>query len=304
MRRPMWITIILGAAVLTGCHAVTPGALGSAQDGGGCPPPQRAMVAAEEGAGQPIVMLGGILSGASGPTPLTERLASRRRVIRLQYLALEAGVSGRIVEEGYGVPSERCAMLAAMDKLVGSAPVDLVGYSYGGVIALDFALHHPQRVRSLTLIEPIARWILTEEELQRPVYRCGAALTMRMKRRVPTESEAAAFYCGGPFRCPAGAELQHVRQLPFWPTVVKNRAALSALHANAEHRPSRSLLQSLKAPVLYVSGTGTSDSNAGVNAAFRRQMPRARYLELPGGHAAPTVSANALADAILEFTAR
>ena len=302
MRRPLWITIVLAVAALASCRSVAPDNLVSAQAGGGCPSSQRTMVAAEEGAGQPIVMLGGVLSGG-GPTPLSERLASRRRVIRLQHLAAEAGVSGRIVEEGYGVHTERCAMSASMDRLLGNTPIDVVGYSYGGVIALDFALHHPQRVRSLTLIEPPAQWILTEEELQRPEYRRAAELSTRMKRRVPTESEAAAFICVA-FGCPPGDELQHVRQLPFWPTVVKNRAALSAIHANLEHRPSRSLLQSLRPPLLYVSGTGTGAYNAGVNAAFRRQLPRARYLELPGGHAAPTVSAKALADAILEFTTR
>src|SRR5262249_35140958 len=31
----------------------------------------------------------------------------------------------------------------------------LVGYSYGGVVALDLALAHPNRVRTLTLIEPV-----------------------------------------------------------------------------------------------------------------------------------------------------
>ena len=38
----------------------------------------------------------------------------------------------------------------------------LVGYSYGGVVALDLALAHPNRVRTLTLIEPVLFNLLRE----------------------------------------------------------------------------------------------------------------------------------------------
>ena len=40
------------------------------------------------------------------------------------------------------------------------APFHLVGHSYGGGVALQFALRHPERLRSLTLIEPSCFHIL------------------------------------------------------------------------------------------------------------------------------------------------
>jgi hypothetical protein len=58
---------------------------------------------------------------------------------------------------------------------------------------------------------------------------------MRIKRRLPTESEVAAFICI-PFRCPAGDQLQFVRRLPIWPVALKNRAALSAAYAGGTCR--------------------------------------------------------------------
>ncbi|SHI63567.1 Pimeloyl-ACP methyl ester carboxylesterase [Shimia gijangensis] len=34
-------------------------------------------------------------------------------------------------------------------------PVDLIGHSYGGVVALRLAIEHPEKVRSLSLFEPV-----------------------------------------------------------------------------------------------------------------------------------------------------
>ncbi|MCC5809228.1 MAG: alpha/beta hydrolase [Ectothiorhodospiraceae bacterium] len=46
---------------------------------------------------------------------------------------------------------------AAIDTLgEQQQPLDLVGHSYGGALALDYATSHPDRLRSLTLIEPTA----------------------------------------------------------------------------------------------------------------------------------------------------
>lgn len=43
------------------------------------------------------------------------------------------------------------ASLAAMDE----GPMDVIGHSFGGVIALRLAVEHPEKVRSLTVIEPV-----------------------------------------------------------------------------------------------------------------------------------------------------
>jgi pimeloyl-ACP methyl ester carboxylesterase len=85
---------------------------------------------------------------------------------------------------GYGesadYPGETPALAeeaAIVDALVEHAggPIDLVGHSYGGALALRFTLDHQDLVRSLTLIEPVAfhllrlgstgeQWLLSEVE--------------------------------------------------------------------------------------------------------------------------------------------
>ena len=43
------------------------------------------------------------------------------------------------------------ASMAALDD----APMDVVGHSFGAAIALRMAVEHPDRIRSLTLFEPV-----------------------------------------------------------------------------------------------------------------------------------------------------
>ena len=54
-------------------------------------------------------------------------------------------------------------LLAVLDSCA-PEPVDLVGVSMGGAVALNFALDHPQRVRRLVLISPaITGWEWSED---------------------------------------------------------------------------------------------------------------------------------------------
>ncbi|MCX8507930.1 MAG: alpha/beta hydrolase [Rhodobacteraceae bacterium] len=55
--------------------------------------------------------------------------------------------------DGTGDYTSLCAKIGA--GLIGAAPVDLIGHSGGAVAALQIALAMPERLRSLTLIEPV-----------------------------------------------------------------------------------------------------------------------------------------------------
>lgn len=51
---------------------------------------------------------------------------------------------------------------AIQDVCPDGAPFHLVGHSYGGAVALQFALSHPDRLLSLTLVEPSCFHVLNE----------------------------------------------------------------------------------------------------------------------------------------------
>ena len=58
-------------------------------------------------------------------------------------------------------PRAPCSVIRSAAVAGSTAPVHLVGHSYGGAVALQFALRWPGRVASLTLYEPARFALLT-----------------------------------------------------------------------------------------------------------------------------------------------
>lgn len=116
-----------------------------------------------EGAdGTPLAVVGGGLTGWASWRPLLPRLTVGRRVILLQPVNVQYGLEGRPLPVGYSVRAESLALKMTLDGLAATSPVDILAWSYGAHIALDFALTHPERLRRLALIEPPALWVLPE----------------------------------------------------------------------------------------------------------------------------------------------
>jgi pimeloyl-ACP methyl ester carboxylesterase len=111
------------------------------------------------GSGSPVVLLGGGLLGADGWGGVPAVLAKTHRVVNVQSLAVQYGLENRPLPAGYSLMTEVAALRAGLDGL-DVERADLIGMSHGGVAALLFALGNPDRVRTLTLVEPPAFWML------------------------------------------------------------------------------------------------------------------------------------------------
>jgi pyruvate dehydrogenase E2 component (dihydrolipoamide acetyltransferase) len=104
--------------------------------------------APDEPAGDPVVLLHGFGGDLNNWLFNTDRLAERRRVYALDLPG--HGESSKDV--GAGDLDAFAETLGGFLDAVGAARAHLVGHSMGGAVALAYALEHPDRVASLTLV--------------------------------------------------------------------------------------------------------------------------------------------------------
>jgi 3-oxoadipate enol-lactonase len=105
------------------------------------------------GTGQSLVLIAGLGLDLSECGQLIDALATRYRV-----LAFDNRGAGRTdkPDEPYTV-AQMAADTAGLMQALGIERAHVVGMSLGGRIALDLALAHPERVRSLILVSTSAR---------------------------------------------------------------------------------------------------------------------------------------------------
>jgi pimeloyl-ACP methyl ester carboxylesterase len=104
----------------------------------------------DEGAGPPLVLLHGTSSSLHTWDGWTARLASHRRIVRLDLPGF--GLTGPAPDHDYRIARYGRVVLALLDQL-GIARADLAGNSFGGRIAATMTLDHPDRVRKLVLVD-------------------------------------------------------------------------------------------------------------------------------------------------------
>ncbi len=245
------------------------------------------MKAELSGRGEPLVLVPGGLTGWISWVPHAEALADSHRVIRLQLLNVEFGLSGDPLPPGYSVDLEVTALHKTLDHLA-IRQADIAGWSYGAQIALSFALHHADRVRSLTLIEPGAYWVL--RGAGGPELPHGLIEERNFLRTLSTdqvsEEQLVAFMRIAGFV----AEDVDPRSLPQWPVWFQHRQSLQIGSLEFEHQDDLELARQFKKPVLLVKGAGSSPYLHQIIDVLAEQMPQARVVTYPGGHAAHIVS--------------
>ncbi|CAG0974163.1 2-hydroxy-6-oxo-2,4-heptadienoate hydrolase [Methanosarcinales archaeon] len=237
------------------------------------------------GEGAPLVLVPGGLTGWLTWEPHAKRLASTRKVIRVQLISVEYGLRKRKLPSDYSLKTESMALEATLNEIGLTEVVDLVAWSYGAAIALDYALDHPEKVRTLTLIEPPAFWVFGEQKPSGKEYESFADLERTIREDV-SEEQLEQFACAVGL-CPPG---KSPREMPQWQLWMQHRQSLLNTSAPFRHIDNPERLHAFKTPVLLVKGIGSAKFLHQIIDELARQLPNAHVEEMPAGHAPHIVS--------------
>lgn len=108
----------------------------------------------EAGDGAPILLVHGCGGSALGFAEAAAELARYGRVI--SYDRRGCNRSERPVPYERTSVAEHADDAAALLDALGAEPAIVIGRSYGGTVAADLAIRHPERVRAIVLLEPDA----------------------------------------------------------------------------------------------------------------------------------------------------
>jgi pimeloyl-ACP methyl ester carboxylesterase len=174
--------------------------------------------------------------------------------------------------------------------------VHLVGHSYGGAVALNFALAEPSRIASLTLIEPVAFNLL--REARDPAWAEIETLAGRhiAQAEAGDLSAAADAFMGYWIGAHGWQGLPEAQRLVVTGTMGKVADEWRSMFAPTADLPR---LRKLGVPTLLMRGTATRAPAHRVVQILHEAMPAAHLTEIEGaGHMAPLTHAPAIIEAL------
>ena len=196
-------------------------------------------------------------------------------------------------------------MADALALLADRGPAHLVGHSFGGTAALRLALEAPERVASLTLIEPTYFAFLAERDPRRlrrrgggagrlPRHRRGAATG---RRRAARSSPAGARPAGSR-RCRRGSATTCCRGCATSSTASRRSCGRKACGCT---RPTSARVA---CPVLLIEGAASPPAVAAILDVIADALPGASRVRVPGaGHMLPVTHAAEVSGALRDFLA-
>ncbi len=245
----------------------------------------------------PIILVPGGLSGWNSWKPHAEILSKNFKVIRVQLLTMEAAEKKQSLSKDYSLRSESKALKEIIDHL-GLEKINLVGWSHGGAVSLDFALENHNQLQTLTLIEPAAYWVARQSGKFSEEEKKIQAMFENF-HDPPTEDDLIAFLSLNGL-VPNGINPKSMPQWEIW-NALKN--VLLSLHTVLEHTDNIARLHTLsEVPVLLVKGIDSTGANAGIVEILSQYIGQnTKMIILPDGHACHIVAKDVFLEELNKF---
>ena len=191
---------------------------------------------------------------------------------------------------------ESRALAATLDDLKLTGPLDIVAWSFGGEVTLNYALDYPSRVRSLVLIEPPAYWVLRASGQLDAEAKQNQDMLLTLHGSI-SEEQLEKFAVAVGFVPPG----QSPRKLPQWPLWMQHRQSLANSPAVIQHDDTLSRVRAFPKPVLLVKGTGSAKFLHQIIEVLFSELPHSRVVEMPAGHAPQIVSIDSFLEEVDRF---
>ncbi|MCS6933376.1 MAG: alpha/beta fold hydrolase [Acetobacteraceae bacterium] len=236
--------------------------------------PRLSFLAAGPGEGPPVVLLHGIAANATGWRFLLDALAASR------FRAIAWNAPGAMLSDPFRAetprPEDYADALAPLMDALGIGRADLVGSSFGTLVAMCFAVRHARRVRRLVLLgcSRGQRWKTAEERARMLAMR--AAMAAQGGPAMARERAAALL---GPDPDPAVLPL--LRRM----LAATDGAALLQAARCSDGADTLDYAPAIAAPALLLCGEEDRVNPPEVSCAVAAALPGARLVLLPGiGH--------------------
>jgi len=238
-----------------------------------------------DGAGSndvPVVCLHSSMSSCRQWTPLQRQLCTR--LVYCPHLA-GYGPTQLPAAKQWSFDAEADFVLAQLPPAVRAAPVDMVGHSYGGALALHLVRTGKLTCRRLVLFEPVAFHLLraaaTHDQYAAQLWQQVAAFSAQLVK----EAKPAAYFLDhwqGP-----GFFDQLPQRLQRLMTAQVCKVPLDFQALANEPADCSSYQQQLTMPVLLLAGAQSRASALYIVQLLDRSLSNVRTITVNAGHMAP-----------------
>lgn len=191
-----------------------------------------------------------------------------------------------------------------LEDLAGGRPVDVIGHSFGGTVALRLAVERPDLVRSLVLIEPVFFAVAVADRPDLKADKDPRMVAYRAAVDAGDRAAAAEAFTSVWGDGRAWERMPESQRNAMIARIHLIEAGSPAIYGDCAGLLSGGKLETIACPVLLIRGGDSPEVTAAINDGLARRIARSTQLAVPGaGHMMPITHPGAVADATRTFLA-